>query len=478
MLTKLEISGFKTFESFDIELSPFTVIAGPNGSGKSNLFDAIQLLGRMAETDLQTAFFDQRGEARELFTLHTDGSFANQIRFAVELLLDKQVRDKFGTEVQLKYTRLRYEVLIQRTTDRKGFDRLTVLEERLSPIPKATDEWFNAFVPSGVAQKWRPSTHGGARPFIDTVPSAVGSAAEIYIRQDGGRGGRPSPASETEQTVLSSVSKADFPHVFAAKQEMISWRFLQLNPVELRKPSSLLARDVVAVDGSNLPTALARMADADPGVMRQLSREVNRLLPGIKKLELDHDEPRQQYVLYAAMTDGRRFSSRVLSEGTLRLIALCAFKYDPQYNEVLCFEEPENGIHPYRLRTMVQLLRDLSTDFRQPTMLTDSSASLRQLLVNTHSPGLLAALVILAEEYVPFTALFASLVTRVAPDKQPVHCTTMHPIRFGADAEQLPLFEGDAEVKSYSLHEVIRYLQSQDVQEALLSLEKLLAVPK
>lgn len=474
MLTKLEITGFKTFEDFTIEFSPFTVIAGPNGSGKSNLFDAIQLLSRMAEQDLQTAFSEQRGDARELFTLRADGSFAKQIRFAVELLLDKQVKDKFGTEAELKYTRLRYEILIQRTTTSKGFDRLTVADERLSIIPKATDDWFNKYVPAAAVKHWRPTTHGGAKPFIFTELAPGATTAEITMRQDGGGGrGRPSAAGETERTVMSSVAKADFLHVFAARQEMIGWRFLQLNPVELRKPSSSRASDIVAVDGSNLPTALARMVDADASVMRHLSREVHRLLPGIKKLELDHDEPRQQYVLYAIMTDGRRFSSRVLSEGTLRLIVLCAFKHDPQYNEVLCFEEPENGMHPYRLRALVLLLRDLSTDFSQAIASATSlnlKAPLRQLLVNTHSPGLLAALVVLAQTQVPFTALFASLATRVRPGSPAVQCTTMHPIQFGP--EQLQPAASSPELKSYSLHEVIRYLESQDVRDALHSIQK------
>jgi energy-coupling factor transporter ATP-binding protein EcfA2 len=51
MITKIEIDGFKTFNNFKIELSPFVIIAGANGSGKSNLFDAILLLSRLAETD-------------------------------------------------------------------------------------------------------------------------------------------------------------------------------------------------------------------------------------------------------------------------------------------------------------------------------------------------------------------------------------------------------------------------------------------
>lgn len=470
MITRLEITGFKTFTDFSIGFTPFTIIAGPNGSGKSNLFDAIQLLGTIAETDLQSAFTNQRGESQELFTLNPNGSYADTMRFAVELLLSKNIRDKFGGQAELRYTRLRYEVVLRRGLDQRGFERLTVAEERLFPIAKATDDWFRVNT-GGNAATWRPSTHGGTKPFIDTRPidpEAPISEKEIFIRQDGSRGGRPSPVLETEQTMLSSVSKIDFPHVFAVKQEMISWRFLQLNPVELRKPSPLLslAKGTIAPDGSNLPTALARMEADAPGTIRLLSREVHRLLPGIQQVELVPDEAKQQYIVYATMTDGRRFSSRVLSEGTLRLIVLCAFKYDSQYEGVLCFEEPENGIHPYRLHHLVQLLHDLSTDFSET-----EEPTLRQLLVNTHSPGLLAALVSLKQS-APSTALFASLATHVAPGEQPSQRTKMLPITFTLEHRlqpSLPL-ENQRAASQYSLQEAIHYLKSADVELALAEL--------
>jgi AAA15 family ATPase/GTPase len=48
MITQIEIDGFKTFKDFKVELAPFQVIVGANGSGKSNLFDALQLLSRLA----------------------------------------------------------------------------------------------------------------------------------------------------------------------------------------------------------------------------------------------------------------------------------------------------------------------------------------------------------------------------------------------------------------------------------------------
>ena len=56
MITKIKINGFKTFHNFEMEFSPLTVVAGLNASGKSNLFDALQLLSRLAEFDLKTAF--------------------------------------------------------------------------------------------------------------------------------------------------------------------------------------------------------------------------------------------------------------------------------------------------------------------------------------------------------------------------------------------------------------------------------------
>jgi AAA15 family ATPase/GTPase len=68
MITHIKISGFKSFHSFDMAFTPLTVIAGVNASGKSNLFDALKLLSRLAETDLKTAFSEQRGNADELYS--------------------------------------------------------------------------------------------------------------------------------------------------------------------------------------------------------------------------------------------------------------------------------------------------------------------------------------------------------------------------------------------------------------------------
>ena len=96
MLTRIEIDGFKSFERFSMDVGPLTVILGPNASGKSNLFDAIRLLSRLADTDLRTAVTDLRGEPHELFRRHPDGTLGKAMSFAVEVLLASEVRDQWG----------------------------------------------------------------------------------------------------------------------------------------------------------------------------------------------------------------------------------------------------------------------------------------------------------------------------------------------------------------------------------------------
>ena len=56
---------------------------------------------------------------------------------------------------------------------------------------------------------------------------------------------------------------------------------------------------------------------------------------------------------------------------------------DPEAVGVICFDEPENGIHPARVPAMVRLLEDIAVDSQQPISLDNP---LRQVIVNTHSP--------------------------------------------------------------------------------------------
>lgn len=381
MITKIKIDGFKSFRNFSMYFTPFTVVAGINASGKSNLFDALELLSRLATSSLRDAFPDSRGTVNELFTLIDGEDYMNRMTFAVEMLVARKVKDNWGMEDEIKTPRLRYELTIERKKNDRGFEELSVLHESLMKIQTNDDDWTKSFIPKTRQEIWKSTQKGGtSNPFIET--KVINGLPTIFIRQDGRQGGKATPANSINQTVLGGVNSVDFPHVFAAKEEMRNWRFMQLNPEELRKPTIQDAKMSYEIthNGANLASALYRMKLENEYVLVEISRQMIKFLPEYVSVDVLNDEANKQFIIKLKHKDGKEFSSRVLSEGTLRLLALSIMQYDERHRGLLCFEEPENGIHPQRIKLMTELLYNLSADFE------DESIPLRQVIINTHSP--------------------------------------------------------------------------------------------
>jgi hypothetical protein len=92
-----------------------------------------------------------------------------------------------------------------------------------------------------------------------------------------------------------------------------------------------------------------------------------------------------------------------LSDGTLRFLALAILEASQTGPSLLCLEEPENGIHPDRVPAMIQLLRDVAVDVTEPV---GPGNPMRQVIVNTHSPSVVACV---PED----TLLFADATERI-----------------------------------------------------------------
>lgn len=386
MLTYIKINGFKSFHNFEMEFTPLTVIAGVNASGKSNLFDALMLLSRLAEVDLKTAFGEQRGNPSELFTQYAEGWYANEMEFVVEMLVNRLVKDKWGGTASLNNTRLRYRLIITQKKNQLGFEDLFVKHESLEKIKPADDNWINNFREADELTKATNNRGGTTVPFIKT--EALGNNVAIIIRQDGKQGNRATFIGSIEQTILSKVNSTDFPHIFAVKEEMLSWQLLQLNPEDLREPTQqdVGIRDTISKTGKNLAAALYRIKEQDNYSLVAISRKLNSFLPNFTQVNVYNDTAHRQYIIKLKGDEGTEFSSRVLSEGTLRILTLCILAYDEKHTGLLCFEEPENGIHPFRIKAMLNLLKHISANFE------NSEQSLRQVIINTHSPVLVSNL--------------------------------------------------------------------------------------
>lgn len=458
MITKIIINGFKSFTEFEMEFSPLTVIAGTNASGKSNLFDALNLLSNLAKSDLRTAFANKqlRGEVSELFTKYSDDISASEMQFVVEMLVPRSITDNWGGTAEVKTPRMRYELTIAKRPNEQGFEELTVVKEQLSRIATGDDRWAKKYLNSRT-DIWRSSISGGSgKPYIYT--EMVHGHTTITVRQDGGHGrGRSVTANNVNQTVLGSINSVDFPHIFAARKEMASWNFLQMNPAVLREPTRYdinYTGDTIGHAGENLSAAIYRLYNQDPFLMEEIIIKLSSFLPVYTELEVKDDKANKQFVFNLKNSEGKSFTSRVLSEGTLRLLVLCVLVCDDKFQGLLCFEEPENGIHPYRIKAMVKLLRSLSTDFK------DSEVLLRQVIVNTHSPVLLRRL---KEEYndadYGVSIWFSKLISRsidIRGSRRSIRITRISPL-----TKSFQLSFSDAENKM-TIADAIAYLDTEN----------------
>ncbi len=460
MITYIKINGFKSFQNFEMEFTPLTIIAGTNASGKSNLFDALYLLSRLAESDnLKKAFSEQRGEFIELFTQYGDDKYASEMNFIVEMLVNKRVIDAWGNEAELKYTRLRYELRIKRFTNTSGIEDLNVIFEKLIKLNHQDDRWVK-LIPFKYLENWRPKVITGKRgiPYLDTEKE--NNILTVLAPQDGvGGNKRRFPLNNATRTVLSSFDTIDFPHVLAAKAEMRSWKFLQLNPDDLRQATSKnKGEDIITTSGKNLAAALFRIKQIDSYNLTEVSRKLNSFLPNFIEVDVIDDSENKQYIIKLKDTDKKEFSSRVLSEGTLRILALCILQYDSNHSGLLCFEEPENGIHPFRIKAMANLLKDLSVDFG------DTDLPLRQVIVNTHSPILVNEIYHWRNDsnVSIWYAQMRTSISDIESHRIKLNITKISPV-IKENASQLTLAYSEQEMKM-TLVNVKNYLQSADFE--------------
>lgn len=390
MLTRLQVSGFKSLIDVDVRFGPFTCVAGPNGVGKSNLFDAIRFLGALASRPLMEAAAvvreqnEQQADARKLFHRHA-GRCADRMSFAAEMIVSEKAVDDLGQKARASITSLRYslELGYRKAGRSHAPGTLEILKEELVHLNRG-EAGKNLLFPH-VVRTWRRSAVKGARraPFISTI--GRGKQRVIKLHQDGG-GDRPlqRQAATLPRTVLSTANAAENPTAVAARREMDAWQILRLEPSALGQPDPFTSPTRMAADGSHLAASLHRLGHNAPEVYTRIANQLAGLIDDVRKVSIDIDEKRQLFTLCAADMKGTIHPAQALSDGTLRFLALAVLQHDPETRGVLCLEEPENGIHPKRIPAILELLADLAVD---PEYAVGTDNPLRQVIVNTHSPS-------------------------------------------------------------------------------------------
>jgi predicted ATPase len=372
MIRHVKIQGYKSLKNIGVELQPLTVIIGPNAAGKSNLFDALGLLSRVVTSrTLSEAFKGHRGAPLEAFyygdqglrgllaqpavefTIELDVELSPKVVEAVERRI-REVREGLPEEGgaagpsrrRVTESLLRYTLTVQMMVD-SGY--LRVKNERLVALNR--DGTVNA----------------SRRAFIEPVEG------RLRLRLEGQARPTEHEVGLDYTLVSTPLYPPHYPHITAFKEELSRWRFYYFDPETMRTETPLKEAENLGAFGADLAAFYNTLKARNPRQFQTLNRALRSLLPDVQRLDVERTP--EGFLRLEVFEDEVSFSSRVISEGTLRILGLLAITNPLSPTAVIGYEEPENGVHPRRLQLIAELLQTAATEGKQ-------------VLVNTHSPKL------------------------------------------------------------------------------------------
>jgi len=159
------------------------------------------------------------------------------------------------------------------------------------------------------------------------------------------------------------------------------WQFLNLDPRAMLDPTPeqrALKTVRLAKDGANIAQYLQSILDIDPHVLESIVETVKSVLPYVRDLRPAITQELQRLVYLRLNEEGIEdpLFGWLLSQGTLRIVALLAVLRHPQPPSVVFIEELENGLDPRSIQLVVEEIRSFLADGRQ-------------VVATTHSPYLL-----------------------------------------------------------------------------------------
>ncbi len=375
MLQSIQARRYKCLKSISVPLKSLNILIGPNASGKSTLLDILVFLRDAFQNDVEEAV---RRRATNLAELTWRGEGIEPgFAFALEVNIPEGQR-ALSTGDTLPYDRLRYEVSVGIGGDGGlviSGENLWMVDTRLSkPVPLIQPALFPR-EPEDTDPVIRPA-RTKTPPGYRLIVRKVAESGNDYFRSertDWNIMFRLSP----RRLALSGVPEDQerFPLTLWFRQFLLdNVYFLQLNSVLMRRTCPSDAPRTFQPDGSNLPLMVAEL-HKDEQRFRWWLGHLQTILEDLVDITIgERQEDRSRYLLLT-YRNGVQVPAWLLSDGTLRLLALTLLAYLPQSEQIFLIEEPENGVHPRAVEAVFQSL---------------SSIYDGQVFLATHSPLVLA----------------------------------------------------------------------------------------
>jgi predicted ATPase len=343
MIIAIKIRNYKGIKRSPwLDLDPFHVLVGPNGSGKSTFLDAIEFVKSCLVSGPLAAVEQRAPEYRDLTFLRQGGP----IEFDLRLRFLDPPGAALGT--------LHYRLAV-------------VSDERLGV--RVSEEWLKRVQPGT-----KPSA--GIR-----LLGKRHTGSDYYRRESGTYVDSFQFPPDKLALALTPQDTQKYPTGNVVRNFLAQGvRYVQLNSTAMRQPAPATRPTELELDGTNLPRVVgrllknganARSSSEGRSAVARWTEHLRYALEDVESIGWAARAPDNAEYLTLRFAGGFECPSWLLSDGTLRMLALTLPAFLPGPPSLYMVEEPENGVHPHALEIIVKALAAIPG---------------AQVFVATHSP--------------------------------------------------------------------------------------------
>ena len=362
MVRRIQALNYGCLRHVDVRLDGnFHILVGPNASGKSTLIDVIVFLADAQIGNIEKVVQQRVPDFRDLVWGRRGGS----LRFELALELDAEAVSENSAQGVL-----RYELAVRDDGDGPCIETVQGLVVSTSAYePRSISQFPAPLMPvhsmlsTGQEQDTRVLFRA-AKTSLDYMDDVLADLRNFDLER--------LTKDEAESLVerLNAMRAAmEFDWLSSKAQKLL------LDGHKLRAASPpVYVETGLGSDGANLPWVVHHLIEKHEAGFRAWIDHVRIVLPELKDIRVVERKDDRHAYLMLSYGAGIEVPSWVVSEGTLRLLALTLIAYLPDVGKIYLIEEPENGIHPLAIEAVYQSL---------------SSVYDSHVFVTTHSPALL-----------------------------------------------------------------------------------------
>lgn len=372
-LKRLLVQNYKSLRKVKFEPDGFAALLGPNGAGKSNFADAIDFLSYVYRHGLEHAVARKGGYENIAFRQERRSKSA--IVFQIEVEASKGDVGRLNRSPLLGKSAHKIESLslihlfsfkAVGTTIKSEFK---VLEERITLRSEHCDSKSSSVLEETIIDR---DVHGKLHFTINktAVLAPLLDRVRYFIRDFSSE---ESPILAPEQLALGSPVLSSI---------LFSTFIRPLAQMSVYKLSSELSRaagvptpnPLLAITGENLPAVIDWLKRHEPQSWKAVMETMRDISPQLEDISVQYLHTKTLGLFFKEKNVGRLWTAEDVSDGTIRSLAVLVTSVDPRAS-LLLIEEPENSVHPWIIKVLIERLRKVSEH--------------KTVIVTSHSPVLI-----------------------------------------------------------------------------------------